>query len=254
MSRRLWAALLALGCAAALAGCAAGSKAEVTRPIGGYYPAQIQDANRVELLSADGNRVTVTDSGDIARRLGTIGRIMATTDSDPKDHSGSLYSATVYAGDSRLFGLTPTRVGTTPIKANDSLAEALDGWFRDYAQPDKLAVKRLDPLHQTELGFEKTIDDKGKVQEIYGKLSDLPPFPRQPISCPADNGVQYELDFRYGTTTVSSALVSATGCRQVQIKDQRYWAMEPKGNGFRSLLEKALGLSESQFRVDFASR
>ena len=112
-------------------------------------------------------------------------------------------------------------------------------------QPDKLAVKRLDPLHQSESKFAKTIDDKKMALAIYDKLEALPPFPEKQLHCPVDNGVQYELEFLRGSVPVSEALVRATGCEIVTVNDRKYWAIGSKGSGFRSLLEKALGLSEA---------
>jgi hypothetical protein len=33
------------------------------------------------------------------------------------------------------------------------------------------------------------------------------------------------------------------------MNEKTYWAMVPKGNGFRALLEHALGLNDDEFRV-----
>jgi hypothetical protein len=115
-------------------------------------------------------------------------------------------------------------------------------------QPDRLVVKRIDPLHQSNSEFEKTIDDQKQVLELYNKLKKLPSFPKGPISCPADNGVQYELTFIQGAKTVSNAMVSATGCQEVTVDKKVY-----KGYEFIAVLESVLGLSESEFRVGFAS-
>jgi hypothetical protein len=55
-------------------------------------------------------------------------------------------------------------------------------------QPDILVVKRLDPLHQSEIGFEKSIQDNAEVKKLYDKILSLPSFPQGTIHCPADNG------------------------------------------------------------------
>jgi hypothetical protein len=121
-------------------------------------------------------------------------------------------------------------------------------------QPDGLVVKRIDPLHQSKSEYEKKINDKKMVQEVYNKLLDLPPFSQSVVNCPIDNGVQYELTFINGAKTVSTAMVSAMGCQDVTMKNKAYWGMEPKGKGFRVLLEHVLDLSESNFAVGFASK
>jgi hypothetical protein len=118
-------------------------------------------------------------------------------------------------------------------------------------QPDKLVVKRLDPLHQSDIGFEKSIEDKAEVKKLYDKMLSLPSFPQGTTSCPADNGVQYELTFTHESKSVSKAMVSATGCQGVTLNEKTYWAMEPKGNGFRALLEQVIGLIDNDFRVGF---
>jgi hypothetical protein len=120
--------------------------------------------------------------------------------------------------------------------------------------PDLLIVKRLDPLHQSDTVFEKSIQNKADVKRLYEKILSLPPLPQGTIHCPDDNGVEYELTFTLASKTVSKAMVSATGCQGMTMNDKTYWAMEPKGNGFRALLEHALGLNDDEFRVGFASR
>jgi hypothetical protein len=64
-----------------------------------------------------------------------------------------------------------------------------------------------------------------------------------------DNGVQYELTFSLASKLVSKAMVSATGCQGVTMNEKTYWAMEPKGNGFRALLEQVIGLNDDEFVV-----
>jgi hypothetical protein len=121
-------------------------------------------------------------------------------------------------------------------------------------QLDVLVVKRIDPLHQSESEFEKNINDKKKVQEVYNKLLDLPLFPQGVFNCPVDNGVQYELTFIHGAKIVSTAVVSAMGCQGVTMNNKAYWAAEPKGNGFIALLEHVLDLSDSKFAVGLATK
>jgi hypothetical protein len=121
-------------------------------------------------------------------------------------------------------------------------------------QPDKLLVKRLDPLHQSNVGFEKSIEDKEEVKNLYEKILSLPQFPKGTTACPASNGVQYELTFTLGSKPISKAIVDALGCHGVTMNQKTYWAMEPKGNGFRALLEQVIGLNDSEFTVGFAHR
>lgn len=121
-------------------------------------------------------------------------------------------------------------------------------------QPDKLVVKRLDPLHQSDKPFEKSIEDSEEINKLYDKILSLPSFPNGIISCPADNGVQYELTFAHEGKTISTAIVNALGCQGVAMNNKTYWAMEPKGNGFRTLLEQVIGLTDDEFIVGFTSR
>lgn len=118
-------------------------------------------------------------------------------------------------------------------------------------QPDVLFVKRTDPLNQSKSGFKKTVTDKKVVYEIYNGILNLPPFPKGPTSCPADNGVEYLLTFKHGTKTVSTGSADALGCRGVMLDNKVYWTLGP--NGFRELFENALDLSESEFAVGFAA-
>ncbi|GLX71031.1 hypothetical protein [Paenibacillus glycanilyticus] len=113
-------------------------------------------------------------------------------------------------------------------------------------QPDKLVVKRVDPLHQSNEHFEKKLDDKEAVEKLYHKIVYLPSFPQGAISCPMDNGVQYELDFMVDSKLVAKALVSATGCQAVTMHEKTLWSMEPKGNGFRALLKQDIGLDDKE--------
>ncbi|MDG0814018.1 hypothetical protein [Cohnella rhizosphaerae] len=117
-----------------------------------------------------------------------------------------------------------------------------------------LIVKRLDPLHQSDTEFEKSIQDEADVKKLYEKISSLPSFPQTFISCPADNGVEYEMTFIFPSQSASKASVRATGCQQVMMNEKTYWAMEPKGNGFIALLEHVLRLNNDQFSVGFASQ
>jgi hypothetical protein len=114
-------------------------------------------------------------------------------------------------------------------------------------QPDKLVVKRIDPLHQSNIGFEKSIEDRAEVKKLYDKMLSLPSFPQGTSACPNDNGVQYELTFTHASKFVSKAMVDATGCEGVTFNNKAFWAMEPKGNGFRALLEQVIGLNDDEF-------
>lgn len=121
-------------------------------------------------------------------------------------------------------------------------------------QPDKLVVIRLDPMHQSDVAFEKNIEDKEEVKKLYDKILSLPSFPKDTFHCPADNGVQYELTFTLESKAISKAIIDALGCQRVTLNKKSYWAMEPNGNGFRALLEQEIELSDDEFKVGFASR
>ncbi|MEC0373336.1 hypothetical protein [Paenibacillus chibensis] len=113
--------------------------------------------------------------------------------------------------------------------------------------PPYITIERQDPLHNlSNSKFTKKIVDEKTIRELGASINHLPEFPRGIIHCPADNGVQYEMDF-HNSLDDRVVLVHATGCQQVQVNSKTYWAMEPKGNGFRALLIEKLGLSEKEF-------
>jgi hypothetical protein len=119
---------------------------------------------------------------------------------------------------------------------------------------DALIVKRLDPLHQSKQNFEITITDKQTIDDIYDNLTHLPPASTEIMFCPADNGVQYELTFIEDAKTKATATVNAMGCRGVTMNGQSYSGLGPEGADFRSTLEQALGLTDSEFIVGFAAQ
>ncbi|REE86248.1 hypothetical protein A8990_111145 [Paenibacillus taihuensis] len=110
-----------------------------------------------------------------------------------------------------------------------------------------LIVDRQDPLHNLSNGeFERTIKDITAIQGIIDRLDALPAFPKDIVHCPLDNGVNYELQFKniYQDRGVT---ITATGCQQVKIDGEEYWAMEPRGKGFRAFIMGVLGMTEQQY-------
>ncbi|WP_040952057.1 hypothetical protein [Gorillibacterium massiliense] len=111
-----------------------------------------------------------------------------------------------------------------------------------------LEVERNDPLNNLgkNASFNKTIDNVEQIKTLIDYIEKLPPFPKELIHCPMDNGVNYDLKFNriYNNNVVN---VNATGCRQVKLNDKVYRAIDPNGQEFRDYLIKILGLSEEEF-------
>lgn len=144
----------------------------------------------------------------------------------------------------RLWTLFAAVLALTLISSCSSSNE--DQLEPDQAQP-YLIAERHDPLHNSSNGeFEQTIKDFGAIQGIIDRLDALPAFPQDIVHCPLDNGVNYELHFKniYQDRDIT---ITASGCQQVTIDGKAYWAMEPKGKGFRAYVMQVLGMTEQQF-------
>ncbi|AZN42819.1 hypothetical protein [Paenibacillus albus] len=116
-------------------------------------------------------------------------------------------------------------------------------------QKPVLIVDRNDPLHNlADAPFHADVSEAAQIGKLMAQLKQLPPFPKEMVHCPLDNGVSYKLTFKNIDGGNLEAEVTATGCQQVKVgEDNVLWAMEPKGKGFRANLMHVLGMTEQQF-------
>jgi hypothetical protein len=70
-----------------------------------------------------------------------------------------------------------------------------------------------------------TITDPATAARLLDDINALPPFPAGTVSCPIDFGTSYTLTFRFAPPPQLTAVISAQGCRGVQLSDRRsLWA------------------------------
>jgi hypothetical protein len=118
------------------------------------------------------------------------------------------------------------------------------------AKPDTLKITRKNPLNQPNVAkFDKTITEPKDVLAIYQKLIHLPLFPNGIYHCPNDGGVTYHFKFSEGKVVVMEAEAIAAGCQGIHTSDdENLWSMEPKGDGFWSLIAIMLNLTDKELR------
>ncbi|HVZ72474.1 MAG TPA: hypothetical protein VHJ20_08875 [Polyangia bacterium] len=95
-----------------------------------------------------------------------------------------------------------------------------------------LELSTTNPLGNPWTDVEVTVTDPTRAQAIYDATVSLPDSPSGTYNCPEDSGVRYDVTFTSGTTTIMSAVLSPTGCRDVAISgsttrravDETYWA------------------------------
>ncbi|MCL6597186.1 MAG: hypothetical protein K6T81_00420 [Alicyclobacillus macrosporangiidus] len=86
-----------------------------------------------------------------------------------------------------------------------------------------------------------------QARKLYRDIMHLPPAPPGPISCPADNGVYYELKFTSSSNqTLMDASLQAAGCRMLICGNRAYWTLDPQGDVFWSDLQTYLHMSSDE--------
>jgi hypothetical protein len=118
------------------------------------------------------------------------------------------------------------------------------------AKPDTLTITRKNPLKQPNVPeLNTTITEPQIVMSIYQKLIHLPLFPNKIYNCPNDGGITYHFKFSQGKVIVLEAEANIAGCQGIHTSDNEdLWSMEPKGNGFWSLVANILNLTEKDLR------
>ncbi|GIP17147.1 hypothetical protein J40TS1_27890 [Paenibacillus montaniterrae] len=115
-------------CLLFLTGCsqnkAATAAAEV-KPIQVFYTSTIDNIDRLEILRSDGARKNSTNSAAIAAWLEQIGKLEVTTEPDPEESSGVLFSITCYENNEVVLSLAPQAINGTTILVNEELVDAM---------------------------------------------------------------------------------------------------------------------------------
>jgi hypothetical protein len=117
------------------------------------------------------------------------------------------------------------------------------------AKPD---TPRKNPLKKTNVPeLNTTITEPKKVISINQKLIHLSLFPNKLYFCPNDGGITYHFKFSQGKVIVLEAEANVAGCQGIHTSDNEdLWSMEPKGNGFWSLVASTLNLNNKDLRGD----
>lgn len=122
--------------AAALVGCSQDQDMKISgeaavKPVKSFYPNDIGTVNRIEMLSAAGERQSFDNRKTIARWLEQIGALNVTVNPDPEDHNGDLFTVTLFEGKQKKFVLTPTLINGTAIFPDQGLTDQLHRLWRN---------------------------------------------------------------------------------------------------------------------------
>lgn len=93
------------------------------KQIKSFYPEDIHNVNRIEIFSSAGERKKIENKKLIEQWLDRIGELNVTVDPNREDHSGSLFTVTLFESEQEKFRLTPTSINRTKIMPNDELAD-----------------------------------------------------------------------------------------------------------------------------------
>lgn len=111
-----------------LVGCNSGNQSggePLVKQINSFYPEGLSTVDRIEMLRSDGERVSFANQERIQQWLDQIGEVEVTIDSNPEDHSGSLFIVSLFEKEEKIFFLTPTSINGTAISANQDLADRM---------------------------------------------------------------------------------------------------------------------------------
>ena len=98
--------------------------------------------------------------------------------------------------------------------------------------------------------IDMVIHNAAQVQDLYNAANALAKTVRQgPYNCPEDNGLEYHLDFLYGTTSIRQMELDATGCQMLDLNAAGFALLGINTHdvrfttpAFRALLTKILNL------------
>jgi hypothetical protein len=96
---------------------------QTLKQIKSFYPEDIHDADRIEILSSAGERKKIENKEVIEQWLDLIGEIKVTVDPHRDDHSGSLFAVTIFESQQEKFRLTPTSINRVKIMPNDEVID-----------------------------------------------------------------------------------------------------------------------------------
>jgi hypothetical protein len=127
-----------------------------------------------------------------------------------------------------LFPVT-SLVGPTPAAASASARHAgpRTRLCESTGLVTRLVVRRTDAFPQNHFRFSfpsaVSVDDATSARKVARALCSLPPVPDTMISCPADFGISYHLQFFRGRARFRVATLDATGCQMVRGLAQGRW-------------------------------
>lgn len=109
---------------------------------------------------------------------------------------------------------------------------------------NRLVVRRTDALPQNHFRFSfpssVVVGEPAAVQRVARALCALPAMPRQAMSCPADFGISYQLQFSRPHEHLRAVTLDATGCQTVHGLAQLRWVARTPG--FWHILGTVMGL------------
>jgi hypothetical protein len=123
----------------------------------------------------------------------------------------------------------------------------------------RLSIRRINSLPQNHEHFtfpaHVNVDDPGKARAVAQAACKLPPIPQRAMSCPADLGITYTLNFMLGGTKDPAVTIEATDCQDVKGLGRTRWVARTPA--FWSVLGQAMGIphaSNAAFRGSIRKR
>lgn len=93
--------------------------------------------------------------------------------------------------------------------------------------------------------FEQTVTGQAKVTRLFNALQALPAYPSGTVSCPADFGVVYQLQFQGEESYGYIVSVQAGGCQGVSFDGTSLWTRTTANRPqFWTLFAETLGVPE----------
>jgi outer membrane protein assembly factor BamD (BamD/ComL family) len=111
---------------------------EISEPtvkqIKSFYHEGIDNINRLEILSADGEQRSSKNIETIENWLEQVGELNVTIDLNPQEHNGNLFVVTLYENTDNQFQLSSTSIDGTAIIANQELVNYIHQLWEKFEQ------------------------------------------------------------------------------------------------------------------------
>jgi hypothetical protein len=99
-----------------------------------FYHEGIDNVNRLELLSADGEQRSSKNIETIENWLEQVGELSVTLDLNPQEHNGHLFVVTLFENTDIQLRLSPTSIDGTAIIANQKLVNYIHQLWEKFEQ------------------------------------------------------------------------------------------------------------------------